>query len=161
MFRGNVQTRLRKLEEGQVDGTLLAYAGLRRLGLADIVTEVLDMDRFLPAPGQGAICIECRADDAAARHMLDAIADRQTEAALLCERAFLAALDGDCKTPIAAHATVENDAIFMTGMILTPDGKSWHRIQGRGTVSEAAALGQWLGGDIRAKAGPEFFESWA
>ena len=160
MFRGNVQTRLRKLEEGQVDGTLLAHAGLRRLGLAHIITEVLDMERFLPAPGQGAICIECRESDEGVRHMLDAIADKATEAALLCERSFLAALDGDCKTPIAANATANADTLVLTGMILTPDGTQSHLVEDRGPIGEAAKIGKRAGAVIRAKAGPEFFESW-
>lgn len=161
MFRGNVQTRLRKLEEGQVDGTLLAHAGLRRLGLAHIITEVLDMERFLPAPGQGAICIECRTDDEGARHMLDAIADKETEAALLCERAFLAALDGDCKTPIAANATIKDKMIVLTGMILSPDGVQSHLIEDRGPLEDADSIGKRAGMMIRGKAGPDFFESWA
>lgn len=160
MFRGNVQTRLRKLEEGQVDGTLLAHAGLRRLGLADIITEVLDMERFLPAPGQGAICIECRAGDAGSRHMLSAIADSQTEAALLCERAFLAALDGDCKTPIAANASIRAGVVYLTGMILTPDGKTSHVVEDSAPTDDAQALGARAGATIRVKAGPAFFESW-
>ena len=160
MFRGNVQTRLRKLEEGQVDGTLLAHAGLRRLGLDHLITELLDMKRFLPAPGQGAICIECRQSDEGARMMTRSIASPETEAALLCERAFLASLDGDCKTPIAANATVDLDRILFTGMVLTPDGTVSHVVEDRGSVDEAATIGKRAGASIRAKAGPDFFESW-
>ena len=106
-FRGNVQTRLRKLAEGQVDGTLLANAGLRRLGLAHEITQLLPLDEFPPAPGQGAICIEQRSGDLRASAMLDPINHLETATALACERAFLGALDGSCRTPIAGHAQID------------------------------------------------------
>src|SRR5690554_2777304 len=125
-FRGNVQTRLRKLDEGQVAGTLLANAGLRRLGLADIITELLPVEEFPPAPGQGAICIESRIGDRRALAMLEPIGHVETAQALSCERAFLAALDGSCRTPIAGHARIEGGAVAFRGMILTPDGTEVH-----------------------------------
>ena len=161
MFRGNVQTRLRKLEEGQVSGTLLANAGLRRLGLAGIITDLLPVDVFPPAPGQGAICIESRIGDTRVRDMLDAIGHASTEAALSCERAFLAALDGSCRTPIAGHAVVDGDAIRFSGMILTPDGREMHEVEAEGTVRDAAGLGADAGERIRQEAGTSFFDGWS
>ncbi|HHZ07308.1 MAG TPA: hydroxymethylbilane synthase [Rhizobiales bacterium] len=161
MFRGNVQTRLRKLDEGAVDGTLLANAGLRRLGLAGRITELLPLDDFPPAPGQGAICIEARRGDEAAARLLSPIGDAATEAALTCERAFLASLDGSCRTPIAGHARIDGDRISFTGLIITPDGREAHDIAGEGRTSEAAAIGRRAGEAIRARAGTRFFEGWS
>ncbi|MCB1417667.1 MAG: hydroxymethylbilane synthase [Notoacmeibacter sp.] len=161
MYRGNVQTRLRKLEEGIVAGTMLANAGLRRLGLAQVITELMDLDAFPPAPGQGAICIESREDDPHVRGLLDAINHDATRHALSCERAFLAALDGSCRTPLAGHARVEGGTVTFKGMILTPDGREAHEIAGEGRVEEAIAIGEKAGEAVRAKAGPRFFDSWA
>ena len=160
-FRGNVQTRLRKLGEGVVDGTLLANAGLRRLQLDDTITEMLPLDIFPPAPGQGAICIETRAGDARVEALLAPIGHADTAAALACERAFLAALDGSCRTPIAGLATVDGDRLAFRGMILTPDGRETHEIGGEGATRDAAAIGKRAGEDIRARAGAGFFASWA
>lgn len=160
MFRGNVQTRLRKLEEGQVGATLLANAGLRRLGMAEVITELLPVDRFPPAPGQGAICIESRIGDQRIRDLLAPIGHAETEAALSCERAFLAALDGSCRTPIAGHARIEGDRIVFHGMILTPDGREAHEIEAEGKLSEAASIGERAGETVRARAGTTFFDSW-
>jgi hydroxymethylbilane synthase len=160
-FRGNVQTRLRKLDEGQVAGTLLAHAGLRRLGLADIVTELLPVERFPPAPGQGAICIETRIGDEKTRALVDAIGHAPTAAALACERAFLAALDGSCRTPIAGLATIDGDRLSFAGTIITPDGREAHDIAAQGGAGDAAAVGRKAGADIRAKAGARFFDGWS
>jgi hydroxymethylbilane synthase len=120
VLRGNVETRLRKLDAGEVDATLLALAGLKRLGLADKATALLDAHEFLPAVGQGAITIETRADDARTRALLAKIDHADTSTALACERAFLAVLDGSCRTPIAGHAVLDGDAISFRGMILRP-----------------------------------------
>jgi hydroxymethylbilane synthase len=159
-FRGNVQTRLRKLEEGQVGATLLAQAGLKRLGLEHVATELLDVESFPPAPGQGAICIESRIGDAAVTDLLAPINHGDTSAALACERAFLAALDGSCRTPIAGHAQIEAGQLRFFGMILTPDGTQTHEIEADGPTEDAAAIGRQAGEKIRAKAGTAFFESW-
>ena len=160
-FRGNVQTRLRKLEEGQVAGTLLAYAGLRRLDLADIVTELLPVEEFPPAPGQGAICIESRVGDARVLSLLAPIGHVATAQALACERAFLAALDGSCRTPIAGHAVIDGDRLAFRGMILTPDGRKTHEIAAEGRATEAGRIGRQAGADIRDRAGPGFFAGWS
>lgn len=160
-FRGLVDTRLRKLAEGQVDATLLALAGLRRLGKQDVPTEILDPHDFPPAPAQGAICIESRIGDDRTEALLAAINDRATFDAVSCERAFLSALDGSCRTPIAGHAVIDGESIRFSGMILTPDGATSHRIEADGKRGEAELIGLRAGEDIRAKAGAAFFSSWS
>jgi hydroxymethylbilane synthase len=160
-FRGNVQTRLRKLEEGQVEGTLLANAGLKRLGLEHVITELMPLEEFPPAPGQGAICIEARIGDRRVVDLLAPIHHAPTGAALACERAFLAALDGSCRTPIAGYATVEGERLKFSGLIITPDGTEAHDIATEGPASNAASIGREAGAAIRAKAGPHFFEGWS
>ncbi|KGF66844.1 porphobilinogen deaminase [Hoeflea sp. BAL378] len=161
MFRGLVDTRLRKLADGDVHATLLAYAGLKRLGKAEVVTELLDPESFPPAPGQGAICIEARLDDALVAELIAPIDHAGTHAALLCERAFLGVLDGSCRTPIAGHATISGDRLAFFGLILTPDGTVSHEVRHEGLASEAAAMGAAAGAEARAKAGPGFFETWS
>jgi hydroxymethylbilane synthase len=160
VFRGQVDTRLRKLAEGEADATLLAFAGLKRLSKPDVATEILDPASFPPAPAQGAICIESRIGDAAIDDLLGAINDRPTSAAVSCERAFLATLDGSCRTPIAGYAIVEGDDLRFRGMILTPDGSRFHEIETSGRAVDAEALGSQAGEAIRDKAGADFFESW-
>ncbi len=160
-FRGNVQTRLRKLDEGVAAGTILALAGLKRLGLAGAVTDVMPLDAFPPAPGQGAICIEARTGDDRVAHLLSGIGDAPTAHALACERAFLAALDGSCRTPIAGYAKVEGATLSFDGMILTPDGKRSHNVAASGAVSDAAAIGRDAGERVRAEAGPRFLDGWS
>jgi len=160
-FRGLVDTRLRKLAEGEVDATLLAFAGLKRLGKTDVPTQLLDPAEFPPAPAQGAICIESRIGDRRIHDLLDAINDRATFDAITCERAFLAALDGSCRTPIAGYATIDGSSIRFSGMILTPDGTRWHDTKIDGETHEAEILGRSAGEAIRAKAGTDFFDSWS
>ncbi len=159
-FRGLVDTRLRKLNEGQVDATLLAYAGLKRLSKEDVVTELLDPSEFPPAPAQGAICVESRIDDARVDALLDAINDRPTFDAVSCERAFLAALDGSCRTPIAGYAVCEGGHLRFSGMILTPDGAREHSIEIDGPREQAEDLGRKAGEAVRTAAGTGFFETW-
>ncbi|MCC5780374.1 hydroxymethylbilane synthase [Nitratireductor sp. B36] len=160
MFRGNVQTRLRKLEEGVAEGTLLALAGLNRLGMPHIATEVMDPERFPPALGQGAICIESRIGDARIGPMIAAIHHAETGDALLCERAFLGALDGSCRTPIAGLARIDGDTLRFSGLILTPDGRETHEIATEGLAVDAVRIGAEAGAEIREKAGTRFFDSW-
>ena len=112
----------RKIEDGAADATLLALAGLKRLGLADLAMTILPMDEFLPAVGQGAVCIETRQDDTATRSAVESIAHRETAIAVDMERAFLAELDGSCRTPIAGYCRIVDGAIDFRGMILRPDG---------------------------------------
>jgi len=161
MFRGNVQTRLRKLDEGVADGTILAYAGLKRLGLDNVVTDLMSLEIFPPAPGQGAICIESRIGDGDVEKMLAAIHDVPTGQALACERAFLAALDGSCRTPIAGHATISGESLSFAGLIISPDGTASHEVRLDGPARDAARIGSEAAKAVRARAGETFFDSWA
>jgi len=156
-LRGNVETRLRKIDEGVADATLLALAGLKRLGLTDKATAVLGVDDFLPAVGQGAIGIETRTDDKGTRDIVAAINDADTLAALAAERAFLAALDGTCKTPIAGHATISGAQLRLRGMIVKPDGSEAFDGTRSGAVRDAATLGDALGRELKQRAGSDFF----
>jgi hydroxymethylbilane synthase len=156
-LRGNVDTRLRKLEAGEVDATLLALAGLKRLGLADKATALLDAQEFLPAVGQGAITIEARVDDGATRALLAKVDHADTSVALACERAFLAVLDGSCRTPIAGHAVLTADAISFRGMILRPDGSEAFETSRAGSRRDATALGADAGAELKRRAPADFF----
>jgi hydroxymethylbilane synthase len=156
-LRGNVETRLRKLEEGVADATLLACAGLKRLGLADAATAILSVEEFLPAVGQGAIGIEARASDSRTRGMLARINHADTFSALACERAFLAVLDGSCRTPIGGHATVASGRISFRGIIIRPDGSESFETSREGKVGDAERLGADAGAELKGRAGPDFF----
>src|SRR5262245_7641800 len=158
LFRGNVETRLRKLDEGVVDATLLAMAGLNRLGRSDAVTSVLSVEDFPPAVGQGAIAIATRLDDERVRGMVATIVDAATGHALAAERAFLAVLDGSCRTPIAGHAVAAGDSIAFHGLILRPDGSEAMEARRSGPVADAAALGADAGAELKHRAPPDFFQ---
>ena len=160
-FRGLVDTRLRKLQEGQVDATLLALAGLKRLGKVEVITDILPAETFPPAPAQGAICIESRIGDTRIDSLLAPINDAATFDAVSCERAFLAALDGSCRTPIGGYAVFEGDQVRFSGLIITPDGRNQHAISVDGHRRDAAALGTRAGQEIRARAGSSFFDDWS
>ena len=151
LLRGNVGTRLAKLEAGAFDATILALAGLNRLGLAHHVTAVLDEEAFLPAVGQGAIALVTRAGDARVREAVDPILHAETGAALAAERAFLAVLDGSCRTPIAGHATVRGGRVAFRGLVLRPDGSESLESTGDGAVDDAAAVGREAGSAIKAR----------
>jgi len=157
MLRGNVETRLRKLDAGEVDATLLAVAGLKRLGLMSAATEILDLDAFLPAVGQGAIGIETRADDARTRPFVAAIDDADTATALAAERAFLAALEGSCRTPIGGHARVNATSVHFRGIIVKPDGSEAFEVSRDGSRGMAAELGADAGRELRDRASADFF----
>jgi hydroxymethylbilane synthase len=157
-LRGNVETRLRKLDSGEVDATLLALAGLKRLGLTEHATKVMDVNEFLPAVAQGAIGIEARSDDARTRDMLAKIDHADTSTAVACERAFLAELDGSCKTPIAGHATLAGDALEFRGLIARPDGAAAHDIAGHGSRKDARQIGADAGRELKHVAGRGFFD---
>jgi len=156
-LRGNVETRLRKLDEGVADATLLALAGLKRLGLADAATAVLDVNEFLPAVGQGAIGIETRADDARTCELLAAINHADTFSALAAERAMLAALDGSCRTPIGGHATISGGRLSFRGMVVKPDGSEDFEATREGNVRDAERLGADAGAELKGRAGSDFF----
>jgi hydroxymethylbilane synthase len=157
MLRGNVETRLRKLEGGEIDATLLAVAGLKRLGLLAAATAILDPDQFVPAVGQGAIGLETRADDSRTRALVAAIDDADTRAALAAERAFLGVLDGSCRTPIGGHATIEGGTLRFHGIIVKPDGSEAFTVVREGRRDSAAELGADAGRELRDRAGADFF----
>jgi hydroxymethylbilane synthase len=149
--RGNVETRLRKLDEQGLDAILLAEAGLRRLGLEKHITEVLDPQWMLPAVGQGALGLECRADDAATRALLERLDDPQTRAAVLAERAFLRGLGGGCLLPIGALGMVQGESLHLRGCVLSGDGR--RRVEGdrTGPIGAAVETGQALAADLLAQ----------
>jgi hydroxymethylbilane synthase len=157
-FRGNVNTRIEKMHRGIADATILARAGLNRLGIAaDDLGVTLAVTEFLPAPAQGAVGITCRADDDALRMALGTLNDAETDRAISCERALLAALDGSCRTPIAAFARVEGGGIALDALIADPDGRSVYRVRRSGPASDAEILGADAGAELRARVGAEFF----
>jgi hydroxymethylbilane synthase len=158
-LRGNVETRLRKIAEGAADATLLALAGLKRLGFEDVATKVLEIDEFLPAVAQGAIGVETRADDDRTRAFLAPINDEETAIAVAAERAFLAALDGSCRTPIAGHATVSGGHVHFRGMIVQLDGSAAFEASRQGPIADAVRLGDDAGRELRGRAGADFFKS--
>ncbi len=158
MLRGNVETRLRKVDDGEVDATVLAAAGLKRLGLMSAATAIFDADEFLPAVGQGAIAIETRTNDCKIRTLVAMVDDIDTATALAAERAFLAILDGSCRTPIGGHAEVFGDSIRFRGMILKPDGSDALEVTREGPRVSAAELGAAAGRELRNRGGADFFE---
>lgn len=162
-FRGNVQTRLKKLQAGEADGTFLALAGLNRLGMSDKATEKLPLEQFLPAPAQGAVTVETRTDDAAMAALLAPLHSHETALAVMAERAFLGSLDGSCRTPIAAYANVAGDKLEMKAMLLSVDGAQVFERTGvcDAEIDRAADLGKDIGYQIREDAGEAFFEELA
>ena len=156
-LRGNVETRLRKIEAGEMDAAVLAVAGLKRLGLFSTMATALEIEEFLPAAGQGAIAIETRANDESARAAAAAIDDADTHTALAAERAFLAALGGSCRTPIAGHARLDGDTVRFRGLVAKTDGSDAIEVCRQGRRADAAALGADAGHEVRTRAGAGFF----
>lgn len=159
-FRGNVQTRLRKLDEGVADATLLAAAGLNRLGMSHVIASKFSVTDFPPAPGQGAICIESRIGDEKIGALLAPINDANTMVVLKTERAFLRQLDGSCRTPLAGHAVVSGDQVAFHGMILSPDGQKWFEDRGVSSIADSEEMAISIADKLRARAGADFFEDW-
>jgi hydroxymethylbilane synthase len=155
-FRGNVDTRLSKLEAGVADATLLAVAGLNRLGKQDKITAYLDPMDFLPAPAQGAIGIEIREADARTADLVGVLNHAPTATAIAAERALLATLDGSCRTPIGAFTELNGVSCRLTAEILSPDGREFYRGSVDGAAADAAKLGTQLGATLLEQAGPEF-----
>ena len=154
-LRGNVDTRLRKLDEGLYDAIILAAAGLERLGHGDRIKAVIPSSVCLPAVGQGALAIECRTNDAEVRQMLDFLNDAPTVYATNAERAFLGLLEGGCQVPIGVHADVEGDKIKIEAIIAALDGSTVLRDTIEGAATDAVALGQELGKKMLANGGQE------
>lgn len=143
-LRGNVGTRLSRLDEEKFDAVLLACAGLARLGLAARIREPLAVERFVPAIGQGVIGLECRADDAATRERLAVLDDAASATRLAAERAMNARLGGSCTVPVAGHAVVQGGRVHLTGLVAAPDGTRLVKASAEGAAAEAAALGAGL-----------------
>ncbi len=161
MLRGNVDTRLRKLAEGEFDAILLAVSGLNRLGFQDVIRERLSLDRFLPAPGQGALALQTRSDDIHAPWVA-ALNDPMTALAVAAERGAMTALEGSCRTAIGAHAEIGQNHLLLTVEMLAPDGSArWRRsgeigdVHAADATDQARALGLRLGAEIHAMAGDQ------
>ncbi|MEO8758826.1 MAG: hydroxymethylbilane synthase, partial [Devosia sp.] len=157
-FRGNVDSRLRKLAEGVADATLLAVAGLNRLGRAHEIGSYLDPDLFPPAPAQGAIGLEIRADDSRTAGLIAPLNHAATTTAVHAERALLGALDGSCRTAIGVVSRIDGGALHLTGEILSPDGKLAIFGSHSGPISVPEAIGHELGQILRDKAGSDFLK---
>lgn len=157
-IRGNLNTRLAKLDEGQYDAIILAVAGLQRLGMGDRVHQVLPPDVSLHAVGQGALGIECRAEDAEILELLQAIADPDTTQRCLAERAFLRSLEGGCQVPIGVNTTIEGDRLTLKGMVASLDGQQLIKDSITGNASEAETLGQTLANQLRDRGATEILE---
>ena len=151
LLRGNVGTRLGKVESGEIAATVLAVAGLKRLGLLDRATAILAPDEFLPAVGQGAIALVTREADEPTRAAVAQISDQATAVQLAAERAFLAVLDGSCRTPIAGHASLSGGRIAFRGLVLRPDGSEALAVTRAGEAGEAARIGQEAGEELRGR----------
>ena len=160
-FRGNVQTRLRKIADGVADATFLAMAGLNRLGLSDRATSAIETAVMLPAVAQGAVGIEIRARDGATAAALVPLNHEVTAICVAAERAFLRKLEGSCRTPIAGLAQLSGGSLAFRGQILTPDGTGCHETIRKGAKADAAAIGHDAGAQLLERAGPEFFKALA
>ena len=157
-FRGNLQTRLKKLDDGVAEATFLAMAGLNRLQMDDVPQAAVHPDDMLPAIAQGAIGVERREDDSRAAEMLSAIHDRKTGEQLAAERAFLATLDGSCETPIAGLAELNGSEMRLRGQVLRPDGSDAIGDDVTCAISDGAAAGEAMARKLLAEAGPGFFD---
>ena len=158
-IRGNVQTRIKKLADGEADAILLALAGLKRLGMADVAAEILEPDILLPAVGQGAIGITCRDGDITALEFVAGLNHGPSWNRVVAERAMLAALDGSCRTPIGGLAEINEDGVLtLRGLVAKADGSEIIKATRSGPVSIAEALGRDAGEELRLRAGPDFFE---
>lgn len=158
-YRGNVGTRLRKLEDGVADATMLAYAGLRRLEIEDCVTALMDVDEMLPAIAQGAIGVETRIGDERIARYLSPLHDQTTSICVDTERAFLAELDGSCRTPIAGLARLDGDKLHFRGQILTPDGSLSYEAERLGSAGDGIVMGVDAAQELLGLAGPDFLRA--
>jgi hydroxymethylbilane synthase len=155
-IRGNVNTRLGKLNTGEIDAVILALCGLERLGQAGLASEILPTGVMLPAVGQGVLAIECHSGDDRLRDLLAPLNDAVTASCITAERAMLAALDGSCRTPIGGLAVIEDGALILDALLLSPDGAAERRGRITGSPADASTLGAELGARLRRGAGPEF-----
>ncbi|MCY1015232.1 hydroxymethylbilane synthase [Pyxidicoccus sp. MSG2] len=160
-LRGNVQTRLAKTKELGLSGAVLAYAGLKRLGLEGVVTQVLPTEVSLPAVGQGVLAIQCRTDDARVRELLSPLEDATTRIAVTAERSLLAKLEGGCTVPLAGHATVSGGTVHLRGLVGRPDGTHVVRGEVRGPVERAGELGESLADDLLSRGAADILRDFA
>lgn len=158
-MRGNVDTRLRKLDEGRYDAIVLAACGLIRLGLENRITELLDIAQMVPEPGQGALALETRADDAETHELVSALEDPVTRACVEAERAFLRALGGGCRVPIAAYATASDGTLELEGTVVAPDGRSEVRGHSKGPIDKPIALGERLAAELDSRGARDVLKS--
>lgn len=158
-LRGNVNTRLAKLDAGEYDAIILASAGLKRLGMGDRITACLDTSISLPAIGQGAVGIECRSDDVEINQYLKALCDEQTTIRVTAERAMNERLNGGCQVPIAGFAEIKEDQLFMRGLVGSPDGSILYRAERQGGLSEAESIGQAIADDLLAQGADEILKA--
>ena len=156
-LRGNVDTRLKKIADGEADATLLAAAGLARLGMSDRAASFLDAATWLPAAGQAVVAITAREEDIAMRLRLATIDDRASSIALAAERAFLGVLDGSCRTPIGAYARLRGERLSFRGIIVKPDGSEAHEVMRDGATADAEAIGREAGAELARRGGTGFF----
>jgi len=157
-FRGNVQTRLKKLDSGVVDATLLAYAGLKRMSMEQNATSILEIEEMLPAVSVGAISFQCRSHDERTKKYLQPLSHTPTVQAATCERAFLSVLHGNCRTPIAGRAHIVDQQLHFEGRVASPDGKQVFRAERTVAPEDAAQLGSEAGLQISEEAGETFFK---
>jgi hydroxymethylbilane synthase len=158
-IRGNVDTRLRKLDEGRYDAIVLASAGLRRLGLENRIAQIFDPSVMCPAVGQGALAVETRDDNGPAFQIANRLEDSDTRAAVTAERAVLASLGGGCQAPMGAHATVESQTILLHALMVSPDGAQLIRQEMLGPMDDAAALGHVVGQQLLAAGGKQILDA--
>jgi len=153
-LRGNVPTRLQKVENGEFDATLLALAGLKRLGLLEKATKILPLEEFLPAVAQGAIGIQCRENDSELRELLTPLNHLPTFQAVTAERAFMKAMQGSCRTPIAAYAHLKENTLFLKGMVSEPQGQNMRFVSHQGPIDEADRIGREAAQMLRGNSCP-------
>jgi len=158
-LRGNVNTRLAKLDAGEYDAIILASAGLKRLGMGDRITECLDTTTSLPAIGQGAVGVECRADDQEINDYLKVLHDEQTTIRVKAERAMNARLNGGCQVPIAGFAEIQGDKLFMRGLVGSPDGVTLYRAERLGSFAEAEEIGIAIADDLLEQGADEILKA--
>lgn len=161
MFRGNVDTRLRKLRDGEAEATFLAVCGLKRLEMEHAITRIMEPDAFPPPVSQGAIAVQCRDGNASSRdadiaRWLSALDDGPSRARVTAERAMLSALDGSCRTPISGHAVLDGGRLTLNGLVLSLDGSQSHAGSASGNAGDAEALGFGVGEDILSRCGRDF-----
>jgi hydroxymethylbilane synthase len=157
-LRGNVDTRLRKLDEGQYDAIILACAGLQRLGLGERITETLDTAGWLPASTQGIIGLQCRADDAEIMSMIAPLADQNTAVVAMAERTVARVLEATCQVPLAVHGVLNNDIIELKAVVGTADGKEIVQASGKAQASDAVALGEQVAADLLSRGAKRIIE---